>query len=186
LSAGPTADSGEDGAMEASSNLARIEADRNRELDALEGLLELEAVGEVVQWPAGVERELITIALRERGLRKRAGIGGVNAPTQVIIEVPAVAVDPPAMGLGAQAPTRQLAVRRVDRSNIGSGHILYIAGDVVFCWACGYWTSGNVRKDGLGGPCSEPKKSNESTLRHLKNATHPRTHQPLPQPRRLR
>ena len=80
---------------------------------------------------------------------------------------------------------RQLGFRKVDRINICSGLMLYIAGDVVFCWACGYWTSGNVRKDGLGGSCKQLKKSNESTLRHLRKAEHPRTHAALPQPRRL-
>ena len=172
--------------MGASNIVEGFGADRDRELDALEGLLELEADGEDVQWPAGVAREQVAIELRERELRKRAGRGRDSAPTQGTIAEPVVAAIFPAVGIGAQAPMCQLGFRQVDRSSIGGGHTLYIAGDVVFCWACGDWTSGNVRRDGLGKPCSTLNKSNESTLRHLQKARHPRTQQPLPQPRRLR
>ena len=152
----------------------------------MEGLLELEAMGENVRWPEGPTREHIAEELRERSLRKRASHGSGSAPAQLITSILVAAAVVPETGIGVQAPIRRADTCRVDRSSIGHGHMLYVSGAVVFCGACGYWTSSNVRRDGLGGPCKPLKKTNEARLRRMMKAEHPLTQQPMPQPRRLR
>ena len=123
--------------------------------------------------------------MRERELR-RAGTKSVVAPASVTFLIPDAADVAPEACIHAQAPMHELGFDRVKRSSIGSGHTLFVSGDIVFCWTCGFWTSGRVRRDGLGGACRELKKSNESKLRRLRRAEHPHTQETIPQPRRLR
>ena len=63
---------------------------------------------------------------------------------------------------------------RIDAQLLGSGHDdLRASGQLVWCRKCGRYGEGNLRSDGLGGPCKGVEARNATQFRLLTTGWHP-------------
>ena len=146
-------------------------------MDSLVELVELEEDNEVVEWPngmTGAEARGIIAAMHPRKVRKTQ-IAATGSCEPLRID----------MAMSEEPKQPVLKKLRFDTGRIGREHRVFISGDILWCKVCGCWSTGRIRRDGLGGPTCVFKQSNATTLNRLMHGRHPETQIQLPRMRPL-
>ena len=164
---------------QAAAKKPRTNDDDGINLEELRELVELEAIGENVLWPAGWDAQTARVAVHQRPSCKEpaskrvkpngesSGHVSIGGPAPVLASAPASS--------SAVTASSKLAVHK-----LGAGHDLRRSGRLVWCRECGCYAEEKIRKDGLGGHCKGRQARNPTQYDRLRRGLHPQKDAFLP------